>query len=535
MLVSASLMATASGRAFLNHETHGFMSAEAVKKTLLDEIESNYASVGKNGALKRLQATLKPLFDSLPKNEHGNLGHSPVRYALHRIFVQRHGWYIKGLEPDGDSWNTTSPAGILKDHVSSYVEELFEERLGGKGFNLHDTAVLAATLEHLIHDDNMARLSKAYEAKKFDSDAELSRSQADSILDEYMKLHVLSDDIASEVSEEEMSAIFPGWSDTQQFVREIRGEVERKGTQGSFSFSDMTNVVEEVGERFGHFQDAECKAMKTRLISMGDQGIGRVPLANFYKSVVDDNTFEFQESEDYLRELGALDDTDPSHPSVIITNYIQAPSNCIASESLYSVCCLNECEQLMSHLEREIDAPEAEPSRIAAIVADLPSSTVEAPRSLSSSLLGKLDDAAAHHGGTVQLHGRLFGQWMHHAFPRECPFPHVAGATNPQTPDEWMAGRGQESLASDDEMRRYAQRQKPVDAEAQEISHWTMEEELLVPVKPKSRSAARSFFSMVMFVAALISVASFAAAPLKVAKAAFENLSQSDEAFKKLV
>jgi len=270
---------------------------------------------------------------------------------------------------------------------------------------------------------------------------------------------------------------------------------------------------------------------------MGDQGIGRVPLANFYKSVVDDNTFEFQESEDYLRELGALDDTDPSHPSVIITNYIQAPSNCIASESLYSVCCLNECEQLMSNLEREIDAPEAEPSRIAAIVADLPSSTVEAPRTLSPALLGKLDDAAAHHGGTIQLHGRLFGQWMHHAFPRECPFPHVAGATNPQTPDEWMAGRGQESLASNDEMRRYAERQKPqtAEAEVQDILHWTMEEELLVPLKPKSRGTARTLFSMVMFVAALISVASFAAAPLKVAKSALENLSQSDEAFKKLI
>jgi len=538
MLVSASLMATASGRAFLKHDhTSGVMNAEAVKQTLLDEIESNYASVGKNGALKRLQATLKPLFDSLPKNEHGNLGHSPVRYALHRIFVQRHGWYIKGLEPDGDAWNTTSPAGVLKDHVSSYVEELFEERLGGRGFNLHDTAVLAATLEHLIHDDNMARLSKAYEFKKMDSSSELTRAQADSVLDEYMKLHVLSDDIAGEVSEDEMSSIFPGWGDTQQFVREIRSEIERTSTSGTFSLSDMTNVVEEVGERFGHFQDAECRAMKTRLVSLGDQGIGRVPLANFYKSVLDDNTFEFQESEDYLRELGALDDTDPNHPSVIIPNYIQAPSNCIASESLYSVCCLNECEQLMSHLERDIDAPEAEPNRIAAIVSDLSSSTVEAPRNLSPALLEKLDEAAAHHGGTVQLHGRLFGQWMHHAFPRECPFPHVAGATNPQTPDEWMEGKGQESLASNDEMRKYAVKQRPMTAnsEVQDILHWTTEEELLVPVKPKSRGAARTLFSVVMFVAALISVASFAAAPLKVAKAALENLSQSEEAFKKLI
>ena len=83
-----------------------------------------------------------------------------------------------------------------------------------------------------------------------------------------------------------------------------------------------------------------------------------LPDGDFYKTSIDDNTFEFQESEEYLRDLGALDDTDPSHPSVIIPNYIQSASNCIASESLYSVCCLNECEQLMSHLEREIDAPE---------------------------------------------------------------------------------------------------------------------------------------------------------------------------------
>merc|ERR550514_914447 len=115
----------------------------------------------------------------------------------------------------------------------------------------------------------------------------------------------------------------------------------------------------------------------------------------------------------------------------------------------------------MSHLEKDIDAPEAEPNRIAAIVAGLPSSTVEAPRTLSPALLGRLDDAAAHHGGTVQLHGRLFGQWMHHAFPRECPFPHVSGATNPQTPDEWMSAEGKESFASQEEMRRYADLSKP--------------------------------------------------------------------------
>ena len=63
--------------------------------------------------------------------------------------------------------------------------------------------------------------------------------------------------------------------------------------------------------------------MKSRFVSIGDGGIGRVPFADIFITSIDDNTFEFQESEGYLRELCALDDTDPSHPSVIILNYIQ--------------------------------------------------------------------------------------------------------------------------------------------------------------------------------------------------------------------
>ena len=107
-----------------------------------------------------------------------------------------------------------------------------------------------------------------------------------------------------------------------------------------FSCEVLTNVVEEVCDRFGHFQDAECHAMKLRFILMGDGGIGRVPLADFHKTSFDDNTLEFQESKGYLRKHGALDDTDPFHPSVFVPNYIQSATNCIAFESLYSVCYL---------------------------------------------------------------------------------------------------------------------------------------------------------------------------------------------------
>jgi len=66
---------------------------------------------------------------------------------------------------------------------------------------------------------------------------------------------------------------------------------------------------------------------------------------------------------------------------------------------------------------------------------------------------GRLKDVADHHGGQVPLHSRLFSLWMHHAFPRECPYPHLAGSTNPLTPDEWITHTGaSDSQASDDEM-----------------------------------------------------------------------------------
>merc|ERR1712107_745469 len=121
----------------------------------------------------------------------------------------------------------------------------------------------------------------------------------------------------------------------------------------------------------------------------------------------------------------------------------------------YSVCCIDECEQMMGQLEREIAAPEATPSQIIGLVSGMSSSTVEAPRNLPMKLVNRLDDAAAQHAGTIQLHGRLFAQWMHHAFPRECPFPHVSGSITPVTPAEWLDSTGNKGFATREEMLHY--------------------------------------------------------------------------------
>merc|ERR1719502_2553197 len=105
------------------------------------------------------------------------------------------------------------------------------------------------------------------------------------------------------------------------------------------------------------------------------RGTGRVKLSDFYKPALD-GSWQFQESVSYLRQLGTLDESDSTDPSVVIANYLASQTNCIASSGFYSVCCKDECESLLGHIEEEVVAPEAAPAVIAELAANLASSTV---------------------------------------------------------------------------------------------------------------------------------------------------------------
>merc|ERR1719401_2807373 len=140
----------------------------------------------------------------------------------------------------------------------------------------------------------------------------------------------------------------------------------------------MVNVLEEVGMQYGLWQNQECQALKRTLMDIERPGSGRVPLASFYGSALNNGSWQFMESVPYLRQLGALDDSDPSRMSVIIPNYINSPSNCVASSKFYSVCCIDECEALLGSLETHIAAPQASAARIIELVSDLSSPTVQA-------------------------------------------------------------------------------------------------------------------------------------------------------------
>merc|ERR1719468_846795 len=85
------------------------------------------------------------------------------------------------------------------------------------------------------------------------------------------------------------------------------------------------------------------------------------------------------------------------------------------------------------------------------------------------------------HGGHVPLHGRLFAQWMHHAYPRECPFPHMAGAISPVTPDEWIVKVGPVEATMEDMLKHNSTQYDTENGLAVDAMPWTMEEELVAP------------------------------------------------------
>lgn len=282
----------------------------------------------------------------------------------------------------------------------------------------------------------------------------------------------------------------------------------------------MENVIAEIGERYGRFQDIECRQLKDMLVASEDPsigGAGRVRVADFYKKAIHEGHWQFTESTDYLRQLGALDESDAMNPRVIIPNYLSGPSNCVASSAYYSVCCLDECEGILGRLEEIISAPEASATTILNLVPMVPSATMPSNRTLSPWLRHRLEEVAEHHGGLVPLHGRLFTQWLHYAYPRECQFPHVSGTINPQRPEDVMAvSNGTEEIsASQDEMHRVVAEALPLKRRIpgsetnadEESGMWSMDEELVVWRAPhQAQPVHMAAFRGVAVIGAVLSV-----------------------------
>merc|ERR1740130_1743152 len=226
-------------------------------------------------------------------------------------------------------------------------------------------------------------------------------------------------------------------------MNSIQMEVAPVSIHAPVNFSSATRVVEQLGRRYSTYNSNTCDQLKSELLSVESTKAGRVRLPEFYKKGLS-GVFSFSEKIEFLRALGAVDESDPNEPYVIVPNYVSARPNCLKASDFYVICCRNECEDLQGALESKFEGSMAKPDQIIELVETLSTETVDAGK-LSERLVNRLNSIAQANEGEVPLHGRLFAQWMHHAFPRECPFPQPAGAVSPMTADEWMAATGHES------------------------------------------------------------------------------------------
>jgi len=226
---------------------------------------------------------------------------------------------------------------------------------------------------------------------------------------------------------------------------------------------------------------------------------GRVPLSKFYGTGLD-SEWRFGESESYLRELGALDETSRWGKQVIIPNYIQAASNCIVTTSHYMVCCANDCNPIISDIEEAIGAPTAEVNELLSLVRNMSSMTSledESQVTVDATLSAQLESIANSHGGEVPIHSRLFMQWLHYVFPRECPFPHKSGTVASVAPLEYKGNY----VATVDEMKAHSSEVRAManttdlnatmaKEELQWMSQWSEEEELLAGYEALGKSSS---------------------------------------------
>jgi len=470
----------------------GIVVTDDVEKDFLEEVEDALGTHLVDRSRERMAEIMKglrPMFESLEKNPFGKLEAPAVRYALHRLFQARHGWLMKGLDPAGQRFNTSSPVEALEGKAPVHVQEIFEKRLSAEGFGLQELAVFASVLETLVSMEAAGRLKDIYAKLGMDLATELDINQVDDMMDFYMTIYIVGKE-AEAVSGKKlktlksvMTKVYGHWPETQQYVRKVRSEAMPEKEQ--VTFADLQAVLVKIGEGFGQMQNGECQGMKQRLLALEGDESGCVPLSSFYAGHFksDGEDWQFSESIDYLRENGILDNSDPSNMKVMVANYMYAPGNCIGQSQYYSICCIDECQSLFGQIERQVRGTTASPEDLAYIVASLSSDTVPANRTLAPAQFRQLLKIAEYHSGKVPIHGRLFMQWMHMVYPRECAFPQLAGTTKPMAPEEWSKTKGgsiKSAVVTKEEMSSFinAPVANKTGADQGQCGRWIDEEEL---------------------------------------------------------
>merc|ERR550534_76289 len=104
----------------------------------LEEAMGSQHRMQAKSLIRDMTEALRPIFVALPKNNMSRVGPASARFALHRLFVKRHGWQVKGLAAYGETWEGGHPSVALADRIPHKVKHLFDDRLDSTGLSLHE-------------------------------------------------------------------------------------------------------------------------------------------------------------------------------------------------------------------------------------------------------------------------------------------------------------------------------------------------------------------------------------------------------------
>jgi len=431
----------------------------------------------------------------MPKNARSRVDWKQLRYIAHRYFMQQSSIMFKGFEPNKEiNVSNVGGAQIMDQHAPSFADMLLSGKWAEEGYSLHDAVAMIATMEQVMFDAESAFLEKAMQQLRMNPTKPIPREAMPFLMEAYTVQWMFSSDPESLAvvvkAPHVLPEALPLWPEIKAFAEGQFKTMEHKRAaeqapsfgrslmQREYTFHDAHEAVGSIGKTFASYWETECQNIKSSLVAMDKGNTGRVKLSDFYGSNMD-GEWRFGESEAYLRDLGALDDSSWRGPHVIIPNYMQAASNCVVNTPNYLVCCVNECEDIMGEIEKTFQTPVAPVDEMLQLVGGLSNFKDETP-DLNGTLGAQLHRIAEVHGGKVPIHGRLFAQWLHYVFPRECPFPHKMGTTVSQTPVE----RGTDVLASKGEVELHASKRNDAGnaaliEEQDTMSQWTEDEELI--------------------------------------------------------
>merc|ERR1719291_1312099 len=122
-----------------------------------------------------------------------------------------------------------------------------------------------------------------------------------------------------------MQSRAPSLTDTSKDAMQNLVFVQRHVTnpfgEQAYALDSLQQATRGIAENFGQVENGHCASMRDDLVELDRSGSGFVPLGVFYQDK-SERRFQFVESVDYLRGVGALEEQPGRQPRVRIANYI---------------------------------------------------------------------------------------------------------------------------------------------------------------------------------------------------------------------